>query len=126
MGGEVMTPVKRRSTKKGIPTETSSVVLSVSPIEADQVFLEDLLSRSEVPLCPGCKWTLLKSSTLSSAMPILLGKSPIGIVLSDCDSLPLAWRELLDQFEVLPHPPLLILTTRLADERFWAKALNLG
>jgi DNA-binding response OmpR family regulator len=33
---------------------------------------------------------------------------------------------MLDHAGCLPNPPLLIVTSRLADERLWAEALNLG
>jgi DNA-binding response OmpR family regulator len=33
---------------------------------------------------------------------------------------------MLDHLTLLPDPPLLIVTSRLADERLWAEALNLG
>lgn len=34
--------------------------------------------------------------------------------------------ELLEQISLFPDPPLLIVTSRLADERLWAEAVNLG
>jgi DNA-binding response OmpR family regulator len=36
------------------------------------------------------------------------------------------WRELLDLLKFLPEPPFLIVTSRTADKRLWAEALNLG
>jgi DNA-binding response OmpR family regulator len=33
---------------------------------------------------------------------------------------------MLDQISLLPDPPLFIVASRLADERLWAEALNLG
>ena len=33
---------------------------------------------------------------------------------------------MLEQISLLPDPPLFIVTSRLADERLWAEALNLG
>jgi len=33
---------------------------------------------------------------------------------------------MLEQVGCLPSPPLLIVSSRLADERLWAEALNLG
>jgi response regulator RpfG family c-di-GMP phosphodiesterase len=55
-----------------------------------------------------------------------LKKHRIGIVICDCDSEPDSWREMLADLAALPDPPLLIVTSRLADERLWAEALNLG
>jgi FixJ family two-component response regulator len=33
---------------------------------------------------------------------------------------------MLEHISLLPYPPLLIVTSRLADARLWAEALNLG
>jgi DNA-binding response OmpR family regulator len=33
---------------------------------------------------------------------------------------------LLEQIKAMPNPPALIVASRLADERLWAEALNLG
>jgi len=35
-------------------------------------------------------------------------------------------RDVLEQVTILPDPPSFIVTSRLADERLWAEALNLG
>ena len=37
-----------------------------------------------------------------------------------------SWKDLLQEIQTLPDPPLLIVTSRLADEGLWAEALNLG
>lgn len=36
------------------------------------------------------------------------------------------WKKILSALERLPHPPLLVVTSRLADDHLWAEALNLG
>jgi DNA-binding response OmpR family regulator len=36
------------------------------------------------------------------------------------------WKDLLAAIRLLPDPPLLIVTSRLADEYLWAEVLNLG
>jgi hypothetical protein len=54
------------------------------------------------------------------------GQQPGPIVLRDSNPLPGTWREMLDHVSLLPDPPLSIVTSRLADERSWAEALNLG
>jgi DNA-binding response OmpR family regulator len=36
------------------------------------------------------------------------------------------WKTLLNRLTRMPHPPELIVTSRLADERLWAEVLNLG
>jgi DNA-binding response OmpR family regulator len=39
---------------------------------------------------------------------------------------PETWTDLLDQINILAKAPSLIVASRLADERLWAEALNLG
>src|SRR6266478_5238893 len=111
----------------GIETEPSSnvVVLSVSSIEEDHVFLEDLVNHSEWTLCPNSKWTIYRSCTLPSALTILR-ESRIPIVVCECDLAPGTWQEMLEQLALLPNPPFLIVTSMLADEHLWAEALNIG
>jgi DNA-binding NtrC family response regulator len=48
------------------------------------------------------------------------------VVLCECNLQPGTWQELLDLLVRLPDPPFLIVTSRVADERLWAEALNLG
>ena len=135
--GQSLTPARfinqigphHRARKKppGIETKPSSnvVVLSVSPIEEDHVFLEDLMNHSEWTLCPNSKWTIYRSCTLASALTILR-ESRIPIVVCECDLAPGTWQEMLAQLALLPNPPFLIVTSLLADEHLWAEALNIG
>src|SRR5437867_7705788 len=52
--------------------------------------------------------------------------SRIPVVLCERDLLPGTWRAMLAQLMLMTCPPLLIVTSRLADEYLWAEALNLG
>jgi len=36
------------------------------------------------------------------------------------------WVDVLDQIQSMPHPPSVIVTSRMADEQLWSEALNLG
>jgi CheY-like chemotaxis protein len=101
-------------------------VLSVSPIEEDHLFLEGIFSNHSywTPYAD-CKWKLHKSLMLESALSTL-HKNQIPIVISESNLLPGTWRDMLATIELLPTPPLLIVTSRLADEYLWAEALNLG
>lgn len=92
-------------------------VLAVSPLEPDHTLLESIIRHS--------KWTLLKAETIASALSILRRRE-ISVVLCEHDLHPGRWTDILDQLRELVHPPALIVTSRLADERLWAEALNLG
>jgi len=93
-----------------------NIVLSVSPNEEDCASLERIFKSG---------WTVIASATVASALSVLR-EIPIPIVICDCDISSGTWREMLYHLSLLPNPPLLIVTSRLADERLWAEALNLG
>jgi DNA-binding response OmpR family regulator len=104
---------------------TIQTVLSVSPQDEDCVALERIFHKSDWTMYTKSKWTLIASLTLASSFTVLQGR-PIPIVLCECEMLPGTWREMLKHISLLPDPPLLIVTSRLADEHLWSEALNLG
>jgi DNA-binding response OmpR family regulator len=113
------------------PTQTDTAVariptiLSVSPYGEDGGSLEHIFRESDLTLSAKSDWTLVASPSLASSVSIL-GETPIAIVVCESELFPGTWREVLEQLSLLPDPPLLIVTSRLADERLWAEALNLG
>jgi DNA-binding NtrC family response regulator len=100
-------------------------VLSVDPIANDHRALRQIFSRSEWSPSPHAKWSLTASPSAESAIATIRQHS-IPVLLCGCDHQPDTWKEMLEVFAGLPHPPLLIVTSRIADERLWAEALNLG
>jgi DNA-binding response OmpR family regulator len=48
------------------------------------------------------------------------------VVVCESDLRPGTWKEVLEQLRTLPDPPFLIVTSKFADDRLWAEALNLG
>ena len=62
---------------------------------------------------------------LASALKALR-KVRVPVVVCESDLQPGTWKEVLEELSTLPDPPFLIVTSRLADERLWAEALNLG
>src|SRR5437879_13527281 len=68
---------------------------------------------------------MVSRSSTGSAFAIEL-ESGIPIVVCECDVFPGRWKKILEQIAPLRNPPLLIVTSRLADEHLWAEALNLG
>ena len=87
-------------------------VLSVDAGEENQIALAKILPDVKVYCC----------SRPDSALA-MVRKHRIPVVFCDSDA---DWRGLLDQLRGLPHPPFLIVTSRLADDRLWSEALNLG
>ena len=106
----------RRTRKPPGRENAFQVVLSISRNEEDRASLKGILDSG---------WTVLAKSTVGSALS-LLRETPIPIVIYDCEIPSGAWGEMLDQISLLSDPPLFILASRLADERVWAEALNLG
>ncbi len=122
---EPLTKVRHgRSLTVAVPTEprasASGVirVMTVSPHERDHENLNSIL--------PPPRWVLHRARTLSSAVRQLKRYSPLPLVLCEHDLSPGSWLDMLEHIGHIERPPLLIVTSRFADERLWAEALNLG
>ena len=104
-------------------TQSSKVaVLSIGPMDAHQTALSKILQQSGFPAVADFP-DAIKCCGRSEAAVSMLRGNRIPIVLCDAD---FGWRQLLDEFRSMPHPPCLIVTSRLADDRLWSEALNLG
>jgi DNA-binding NtrC family response regulator len=91
-------------------------VLHGSSHDEDYVSLESIFKPD---------WTVVANTTVTSALAVLK-EMPFPVVLCDTDLTSGTWREMLEHISLLPDPPLLIVTSRLADDYLWAEALNLG
>jgi len=92
-------------------------VLSISPTAEDHVSLQYIVGRST--------WTLFTADRLHTAVTILR-ENDISVIICERHLLPGQWNDVLDAINDLPNPPSLIVASRLADDRLWAEALNLG
>ena len=92
-------------------------VLSVSPSEEDHVSLQAIVGHST--------WMLFKAECVPAALGVLRQHN-ISVVLCERDLMPGSWIDMLESVRDLSYPPSLIVTSRLADERLWVEALNLG
>jgi len=93
-------------------------ILAVLPGREDRAVLSEIFAR--------LRWTMLTTETLAEAVSAL-DRSLIAVVITEnrfadggC------WKDLLSQVQNMMDPPPLIVADRLADERLWAEALNLG
>ena len=93
-------------------------ILSIGPPDESQARLERILVTTS-----GLRTVL--SPTLHAALP-LLQKGGVPVVLCDRDDNQVVWKQLLEQVGTLKEPPYVIVTSRLADDRLWSEALNLG
>lgn len=100
-------------------------VLSVAPDEKDHARLAEIFAGAQWTLCPNSRWALEACRSLASAFSALKGDKIPLVVCSD-DLGAESWRDLWAAMALLPGAPSLIVTSRLADERLWAEALNLG
>ncbi len=106
-------------------TAAGATVALVGFEAAERAFLREIFECLECPAAPDCKWKVrLAGGVESNLAGLRRGRVPI--VFWDGDRMPEAWKGLLEEFASLSRPPLLILTSRLADDRLWAEALNLG
>lgn len=92
-------------------------VLSVSPVEEDRASMQSIFSHS--------KWALYDTDRLAPALSILR-EYEIGVVLCERDLQPGSWVDMLERLRVFQDAPPLIVTSRLADDKLWAEALNFG
>jgi DNA-binding response OmpR family regulator len=76
-------------------------------------------------LFPTPRWTVHFRSSLAQAATFLRLR-PLKVILSG-DRLPDGtWGDLIDAVADSSNPPLVIVTSRCADERMWAEVLNRG
>ena len=100
-------------------------ILSLSPSETDHTVLARTFRNSSLTMYPNYRLTLQPSPTLASTLA-LLRTQRIPIVLCDDDAYPDAWREILRACRVLPAPPCVIVTSRLAGDGLWMELLGEG
>jgi DNA-binding response OmpR family regulator len=103
------------------PPSTSSrtdniAILSVSPFEEDHDAIRAIFGHS--------RWTVLPAPNLAVGRALL--QSGVSVVVCERDLEPGTWIDLLIPAQTVDQPPALIVTSRLADDRLWAEALNLG
>jgi len=91
--------------------------LLVSPL------LEDHQLLSQIFLDKG--WTLHLTHNFGSALALLQDR-PIPVIITERDLRLGDWKDVLAAMQQLPHQPLLVVTSRLADEHLWVEVLNLG
>jgi DNA-binding NtrC family response regulator len=93
-------------------------VVVISHRAEDHASLRAILQRSP--------WEVHGAHTAGDGLRFLRGHDPVPVVICE-ESLPDGdWRFVLRELEQLPVRPSFIVSARLAHERLWAEALNLG
>ena len=108
--------------KKPPASETGASTIEVlvaNPSEAEYAALRRML--------PSDKWALTRAATVDVVRTLLRSaKDRFSVLVCERELTPGTWRNVMDQLQQIVHPPLLIVSSRFADERLWAEALNLG
>jgi DNA-binding response OmpR family regulator len=94
----------------------TATILSISPMKDDHRFLEDISDDST---------EVVRAESLTTGLAALK-KQPVALVICESELGEHTWKKVLKEIHNLPYPPLLIVTSRLADDYLWAEALNLG
>jgi DNA-binding response OmpR family regulator len=92
-------------------------VLVVSPFADNLLSLKTALSQSNCTLCV--------ANGAAEAKQILR-HTPVPVILCESELPDGSWKDLSDAVAGFQNPPLMIVTSRLADEYLWAEVLNLG
>ncbi len=98
-------------------TDRVVTVLAISPLEDDHTFLRNIFSHSNWKLRGALTWADGSRLLQESLAPVVIAES----VLPDA-----GWKDVLRGLGRMARTPLLIVSSRLADERLWAEVLNLG
>jgi DNA-binding response OmpR family regulator len=109
-------------------TMTEARVASGSPAKAPGLLLVSSLDEDLIRLLriiSDAEWNIYWYTNRSDALASLQ-KNTISAVICDRELQDSDWRGLLYRLESMVKPPPLIVTTRLADDRFWAEVLNRG
>ena len=116
-------------TVHGIKSQSAPQIVTILALDLtvdDRFSLREILSRTESGLSLTCRWRLEQSSGIESVLRSARWSPGIAVVICDHDLGQGRWKRLLLDVRDLSRPPLVIVASRLADDRLWAEALNLG
>jgi DNA-binding response OmpR family regulator len=92
-------------------------VLLISPFDEDHQHLRDLLKHSN--------WQQYEARTQRESFEFLR-KNVTPVVICESELPDGTWQDVLSQFGRMQYPPMLVVTSRMADDRLWSEVLNLG
>ena len=99
------------------PADKTVAVLAVSPFEEDHACLRAIFNHSN--------WKIYGAHDCREAMDFLRNNR-LAVLVCERDLPDGDWRNLLDSISALPLAPLLVVTSKDADDSLWAEVLNLG
>jgi DNA-binding response OmpR family regulator len=108
---------KESGAMKPAPRQTSLSALSVGLSEPDSSLLHEIFRKAG--------WRLFTVRERRRALSCL-ARNPVHVVITEKELPDWNWKGVLGDLRRLESPPQLIVTSRDADERLWAEALNVG
>jgi DNA-binding response OmpR family regulator len=99
------------------PSPAAIPILLIDPLHARRAALRAILAPPW--------WDTHEARTCQEAIGIL-DDLPVGVAICDTEVPDGDWQDLLRNFQCRQHPPNLVVSARVADERLWAEVLNLG
>jgi DNA-binding response OmpR family regulator len=92
-------------------------VLLISPFDEDHQHLRDILKHSN--------WQQHGSRTQREAFDFLR-ENVAPVIICESELPDGNWQDVLSRLALMRCPPLLVVTSRMADDRLWSEVLNLG
>jgi DNA-binding response OmpR family regulator len=92
-------------------------VLLISPFDEDHQHLRDILKHS--------KWQQYGARTQRESFDFLR-ENVAPVVICESELPDGNWQDVLSRLGLMRCPPLLVVTSRMADDRLWSEVLNLG
>lgn len=92
-------------------------VLSVSGLEDDHLALKQIFDQSN--------WELCSVQSLGEALEFLRANN-VSVAICERDLPDGTWKGLLAELARCENPPMLLVSSRIADDYLWAEVLNLG
>jgi DNA-binding response OmpR family regulator len=90
------------------------------------IVISDQQERREVEtIVAPCRWTVYRATSCEEAIRFARYTRP-RVLLCDAELADGGWRRIWKALSIGPHPPLLVVASRNADERLWAEVLNAG
>ena len=99
------------------PADQTVAVLAVSPFEEDHACLRTIFDHSN--------WKIFNAHGCHEAMDFL-EENRMAVLVCERDLPDGNWKNLLESLSTLRVPPLLVVTSKHADDSLWAEVLNLG
>jgi DNA-binding response OmpR family regulator len=111
-------PGLNKRTSRETAAQRRAGILSVSPSGNDHETLRHIVEDAP--------WDISVASTFSDAIAYLTRERAPLIVICESQLPDGTWKDVFIHLAQCPKPPILIVTSRLADEYLWAEVLNLG